>query len=336
MSNLQQLTSPSDFSPSFWVRHHQIQSMLATKGPRRRLWLKRGSQMETVARWHELDAGKGVRLTGMHSPQPADRPARALCVLIHGWEGSHESVYLYSMACALYEAGYSVFRLNLRDHGGTHALNKELFHSARMDEVLGAVRGVQALDAARTLFVVGFSLGGNFALRVGLHGPAHGVNPKLAIGISPAINPGATLKAIDEGPALFKAYFLNKWRKTLTAKKAAWPEYDFSSYAHIKSFVEITREFVREYTEYGELDRYLEQYTLTPQMLMQSPAPLAVITSRDDSVIPFHYFDGLTAHGSVVSFLSTRHGGHCGFIEDLRLSSWAEARVLELLQGAEH
>jgi len=333
MTSSHTLTAQAEFKPSFWIRHHQIQSILATKAPRRRLWLKRGSKMEAAAQRHVLDAGHGVRLTGMHSPQPADVQPRGLCVLIHGWEGSHDSVYLYSMACALFDAGYSIFRLNLRDHGGTHDLNEELFHSARMDEVFGAIQAAQTLENPVPLYVVGFSLGGNFALRVGLQGPTWGLAPKLSIGISPAINPGHTLRAIDEGPALIRRYFLDKWHRTLRAKKAAWPRYDFSDLEHHRSFVEITRHFVERYTEYGSLDQYLAQYTLSPEMLMDAASPLAVITARDDSVIPHHYFEGLSARGSVVSFLSTRHGGHCGFIENLGLSSWAEQRVLELLQA---
>ena len=184
---------PGDgFAPSWLIRHSQIQSILATKGPRRRLWLKRGNRMEAVQTRHVLDCRDGVKLTGLHSRQPEGGTPRGLVVLIHGWEGSHESVYLYSMSCALYQAGYNIFRLNLRDHGGTHALNREMFHSARFDEVLEAIAAVQALDATQPLFVIGFSLGGNFALRVALRGPAQGIKPKLTIGISPAINPAAT------------------------------------------------------------------------------------------------------------------------------------------------
>src|SRR3546814_19349350 len=96
------------------------------------------------------------------------------------------------MACAVDAAGYSVFRLNLRDHGGSHHLNRDFFHSARINEVLGTIKAVQAFDTATPLYVIGFSLGGNFALRVGLQGPAAGLHPRMAIGISPAINPRAT------------------------------------------------------------------------------------------------------------------------------------------------
>jgi predicted alpha/beta-fold hydrolase len=321
------------FRPHRLLRHAQVQSILATKGPRKKLWLKRGSRMEAVATHHVLDCGDGVRLTGFHSRQPDGRAARALVLLIHGWEGSQDSVYLYSMACTLFQAGYNVFRLNLRDHGGTHHLNRDPFHSARMDEVLGAARAVQALDDSTPLFVVGFSLGGNFALRVGLQGPAAGIHPKLSIGISPAIHPESTLHAIDQGPTMFRLYFLDKWRKTLRAKKAAWPELDFSAYDGIRSFHDTTRRFVADFTEFEGLEHYLSSYTLTPEMLMASPSPLAVLTAKDDPVIPFRYFDGLRAEGAVEAYLATEHGGHCGFIEDLQMSCWAEARVLELLDA---
>ncbi|WP_273457563.1 YheT family hydrolase [Nevskia ramosa] len=326
------------FRPSLLLAPQLIQTVLAGKRPVIKRWQKRGNGMHEGAMQHLLDcgvdeSGQQVRLTGMHSRQPADRESRGLVVLIHGWEGSHESAYLYSMAARVFEAGWNVFRLNLRDHAGTHGLNERMFHSARIDEVLNAVRAIQAIDGAEKLAVIGFSLGGNFALRVGLLGPAAGIVPQLSIGISPSIDPGATLLAIDNGPTVFKRYFLDKWRKTLDAKAEAWPgRYDFSELKRIDSFVGITRRFVVEHTEYDTLDDYLATYTLTPPMLMGAASPLAVLTAQDDTVIPIRDFDGLGARGSVIAYDAPRRGGHCGFIENLRLESWAERRVAELLE----
>ena len=326
-----ELVPPVPFAPAFGLRAPFIQSVLATKRPARWLGRRRGVDLSNAPQTI-LDCGNGVRLSGYHSVQPAS--PRGLVVLIHGWEGHHESNYLYSMSCSLFEAGYSVFRLNLRDHGATHHLNEELFHSARMGEVLGAFRAIRKLDATDPFFVVGFSLGGNFALRVGLQGPAGGVHPRLVAAISPSINPGATLRAIDEGPPIVHRYFIGKWMRTLDAKQEAWPaRYDFRSYRQLTNFVQITDRFVADFTEYDSIDKYLAEYTLTPRMLMDSPTPLAIITSRDDSVIPLHDFDGLEARGGVRVFLPTDHGGHCGFIESWSLRSWAEARVLEFFAG---
>lgn len=294
------------------------------------MWRKKGLDLNTKSVAHVLDCGHGVRLTGQQTPAPTAE-SRGLVVLIHGWEGGHDSSYLYSMAARLHTEGYATFRLNLRDHAGTHDLNEEMFHSARMDEVFGAFARIRALEPQGPLFVIGFSLGGNFSLRVGLQGPSRGVNPRLSIGISPSINPASTLEGIDGGPALFRWYFLDKWQRTLEAKRRAWPRYDFSAYRQLKTFVDATRRFVTDFTEYATYEDYLAQYTLTPALLAASPSPLAIITSRDDSVIPIRDFMGLEVGGSVVVCDITDHGGHCGFIENWRFDSWAERRVVALL-----
>lgn len=308
-----------------------MQSLLASKRPVRWLWRRQGLDLNARSApvtLHTLDEqGTAVQLTGWHSPQLG---AKSLVVLIHGWEGSHDSAYLYGMACSLFAAGHAVFRLNLRDHGSTHhGLNEGMFHSARLAEVLGAVRQVaDRFGTGLPLQVVGFSLGGNFALRVGLYGPAAGVQPALCVGVSPALNPGSTLRAIDGGPRLINRYFLDKWRKTMDAKARAFPaRYDFSSQRRLRQFTEITRAFVLEHTEYASLDEYLAAYTLRPPQLMASPTPLAILTACDDSVCPAADFAGLDAKGSLRHYLASQHGGHCGFIGNWRLQSWAEQLV---------
>lgn len=323
--------APADrFDPPPGLRHPMLQSILASKAPVRARWRRRGSAMQANARALLLDGGDGVRLCGWWSPQA--QAAHGLAVLIHGWEGSHDSAYLYSMACALHLGGWSVLRLNLRDHGDSHALNEELFHSARIAEVLHAIADAQRLEWARTLAVIGFSLGGNFALRVALHGPAMGLKPALCLGICPAIDPGSAMAAIDGGPSLFRRYFLTRWRRSVLAKARAWPERrDYGRLLPEGSIAESTRRFVAAHTPFARYEDYLAAYTLTPAMLVSAPAPVAVITAQDDPIIPFADFAGLRAQGSVVAFEAPALGGHCGFIENWQLDRWAESRALRLL-----
>jgi predicted alpha/beta-fold hydrolase len=80
-----------------------------------------------------------------------------------------------SLGAALFERGCDIFRLNFRDHGASHHLNRELFHSCRLSEVVGAVQSVQRLFDADELCLAGFSLGGNFSLRVAAHAPRVGI-----------------------------------------------------------------------------------------------------------------------------------------------------------------
>lgn len=317
------------FSPTGLLKDPHLQSALATKSPRRKLWRKRIPQLEQATEARVLDCGDGVRLLGYHALHPH---SRGLAVFIHGWEGDHNSAYLYPVACVLYHAGYSILRLDLRDHGNTHALNELPFHCGRIAEVIGAIRTAQRLTPKGPLYCIGFSLGGNFALRVGLFGPDSGVRPRLCIGISPVINPDASLHAIDGNRLVYCNYFLNQWHNTLRMKARAWPgRFDFSSLLKSRNLIEATRIYATEFTEYGCYEAYLQAYTLSADMLTKAATPLAIVTAMDDPVIPYSDFTSLRESGSLHALLTPTHGGHCGFIENWRMHSWLERSISELI-----
>ncbi len=322
----------ADFRPSPLLRSPHMQSLLASAGLRRAVVRRRGRGMEEASTRHVLDCGDGVRLEAHYSPAPAG--ARDPVVLIHGWEGSHESVYLYSLASHLHQRGWPIVRLNLRDHGGTHALNRELFHSARMDEVYGALRAIKSLTGRPDFSLAGFSLGGNFVLRVAAWGRDHGARPARVFAVNPAINPQATTRALDRSNWLYQRYFMRKWRRSQQAKLAAFPaEYDFSDVDEMRGFEAITARFAERYTPYGTVENYFRQYTVTPQILASSDMPVTIVTAWDDPVVPISDFHGFRQLPNV-ELLVPRYGGHCGYVEDLRLNSWLERRIAALLESA--
>lgn len=286
--------------------------------------------MQNASKYHELSLSNGVRLSGWFT-ECSRTPCKGIAVLLHGWEGHDSSGYIYSMACRLYQEGYSLFRLNLRDHGGSQHLNKELFHAARLDEVIEAIRSVIKISNAKNLYIIGFSLGGNFALRVACQGPKVAVKPTLTIGISPAINPKAAVKAIDEGLPIFRKYFDEKWAKSLRAKQSAWPEYDFSAYQSSHSLDDKTKWMVENFTEFNSLDEYYNSYTITADMLKNADSPIAIITAKDDPVIPFADFENVVQSGSICRVIKTEKGGHCGFIKNVLMRSWAEEQTVDIL-----
>ncbi len=100
-----------------------------------------------------------------------------------------------------------MFRLNFRDHGETHHLNREMFHSCRIDEVVGAVREIAAAFSPRALAIGGFSLGGNFALRVALRAPAAGIALAYALAVCPVISPASGLYVARERAVVLRALF---------------------------------------------------------------------------------------------------------------------------------
>src|SRR6185437_14000921 len=191
-------TADDDFRPSWWLRSAHLQSM--------------------------LDCGDGVRLAGCHTAQNVAAHARGLAVLFHGWEGSTRSTYLLQTGARLLEEGWDVFRLNFRDHGDTHALNPGIFHSCRIDEVVGALREVQRRYPTRPMALVGFSLGGNFALRAALRAPDAGIELAHVVAVCPVIDPHAGLFQLEHAPRMYHDYFMWKWRRSLKLKQRAFAD----------------------------------------------------------------------------------------------------------------
>lgn len=307
-----------------------LQSMLPNGLPLRGLRLRRQTAaLRAASREVVLDCGDGVRLLALHaSPQ---RAARRAALLLHGWEGNVDSRYMLSLARQLFDRGFDVVRLNLRDHGGTHHLNQGLFHSCLLPEIVGAVRRVRAMLPDMPLHLAGFSLGGNFLLRAAARAREENLDVAQVVAISPVLDPTATLHAIEDGLPLYHRYFVRKWTASLRAKAAAWPRtYDFSDLHRFPGLRRMTAELVRRFTSFPSLEAYLDGYAITGNRLANLCVPATLIAALDDPIVPAVDLARIEA-GPALRLRVTRHGGHVGFLETLNGDTWAERATLEAL-----
>jgi predicted alpha/beta-fold hydrolase len=281
-----------------------------------------------------LHCGDGVRLQCFHSaPQKSNGRS---AVVLHGWEGSAQSVYVLSLSQMLFERGFEVVRLNLRDHGETHHLNRGLFHSCRLPEVIGAMRALQGAFAGRPLNLVGFSLGGNFLLRVAARASEARLDLANVIAVSPVLDPVQTLVAMERALPGYQLYFIRKWMRSLLKKQAAWPQiYDFADLGRLSDLRRMTSELLRRFTEFASLDDYLNGYSIVGPLLSNLQVPAHIITSLDDPIIPAGDLQRLARTPSL-KLTVTQRGGHCGFLERLYGPSWVEHRIIDELEATAH
>jgi predicted alpha/beta-fold hydrolase len=318
----------SGFRPPGWLSNRHLQSILPSLPFRRGAVERRAAGVIAASRDLVLDCGEDVRLLGRLAVPAGAVPSPRLAVLLHGWEGSADSLYVLSLAQLLFDRGYAVLRLNLRDHGGTHALNRDLFHSCRLPEVVGAVARVQALFPDHRLFLAGFSLGGNFCLRVGAKARAAGIRLARIVAVCPVLDPAVTLEALETGPAIYHRYFMHKWRRSLALKQAAWPDhYDFGDLVRDPSLRSMTARMVERYTDYPDLATYLRGYAITDGVLESLDAPARLVTSADDPMIHARDLARLARPPSL-EITVTERGGHCGFMDALSGPSWIDRQVL--------
>jgi uncharacterized protein len=315
------------FTPPWWLRNAHLQSIVPSLPLRRVLLMRRCAQVSIRSRSLVLDCGEDVRLLAHHTPATQPHPAGAV-VMLHGWEGDANALYMLALARRLLARGFEILRLNLRDHGGTQQLNPGLFHSCRLSEVIGAVRRAQQMFSGLPLHLTGFSLGGNFLLRVAADAAQAGLTIASCVAISPVLEPRATLTAIESGASIYHRYFVRKWSGSLRAKQRAWPHlYQFDTLDRRPSLRAMTAELVARYTDFGSLEEYLDGYSITGERLARLTVPATIITAADDPIVPIADLTRVAA-GQHLRTVVTARGGHCGFLTGLLGDTWAENAVV--------
>jgi len=316
------------FRPHFLLRSPHMQTLLSTRLVRRRDGV--GVSLLRAAETVTVPCRDGIRLQALLNRADDGVADGPLIVLIHGWLGRADSPYLRRAAAALHAAGFSVARLLLRDHGGTAHLNEALFHAGRIDEVVDACNWLAGHHGGARCGLMGFSLGGNFVLRLAAH-PQTSARFRTALAVCPVLDPAAAVANLDRGWIGYQRYFLGKWRKAFAEKAAAFPgRYDFSAAARLSRVDTLTDYFVTRFTEFRDAREYYARYTLTRNLARSLRMPVQILAAEDDPVIPAEHFRMLAASDGADFVTLTRHGGHCAFIQDFRLSSPVEAHAVKL------
>ncbi|MCB0061490.1 MAG: alpha/beta hydrolase, partial [Caldilineaceae bacterium] len=332
------------FSPHPWLRHGHVQTLLSRIKPRQAtplfdqpLLVDGGPDYCDLA---ALEAGpRNVQLLAYFTPHSAARairtddirarahdntasvqtplpPRRGLVLLLHGWEGCSHSNYNLALTGTLTAAGFDVIRLNLRDHGpgydlDPYALNPGIFLGVLIDEAAHAIRQIAALAGSAPFYIVGASMGGNFALRLAAHhakAPFH--NLRKVVAVNPAVNPGRATDLVDAYP-FYRRYFRRRWFDSLLAKQRLFPQlYDFTHLHAVGSIRAMTEWLIRHYghrfvgfpavTEplppFQCADEYFSAYAVHPHTLAHLTVATEIISSLDDPIIDVDDICNLPPH----------------------------------------
>ena len=316
----------STFHPRAFLKNRHLQSILASAhllAPRFAAFLK--NSREVI-----IDTPEGSKLLSYFSRHPH---SKGLMIILHGWEGSSSSAYVLAASSFFYERGFSVCRLNLRDHGDSHHLNEGLFHGARLQETFDAVSALAQDSQNRPVYLLGFSLGANFALRIAIkHSRTPIKNLTQVFAVSPPLDPYKTTRTIDHALVFYRKYFMKKWRRSLQKKQRLFPhKYDFTKMLHARSCIDLTEDMMIYMPEFKSYREYFRQYTLTGESFQDLRIPVRIFIAEDDPVIALEDFQSLRDN-DFLTISRQRFGGHCGFIDFFPYSRWYNDVIAEILR----
>jgi uncharacterized protein len=263
-----------------------------------------------------------------------DRSAHPTLLALHGLEGSSQAHYMLGLSDKAWAAGFNVVRLNQRNCGGTEHLSSTLYHSGLTVDADCVLRELAA-EGLGTFAIVGYSLGGNLALKLaGDYGEDAPPFLKAIVAVSPVMDLPRCVEALERpGNAIYQWNFVRNLKARMRRKAAAFPgRFSVAPLTSIRS----VRDFDEAYTapHFGFRDAADYYYRVASlRVVGRIRVPTLVLTASDDPFVPPESFaDPMLTSNPNITVVVCRHGGHCAFVSPVNGAHdgyWAEWRAVE-------
>ena len=258
--------------------------------------------------------------------QRPEGPVKGEIVAVHGLEGSGEAGYIRSLAAAALPRGFAVHAFHMRTCGGTERLCQTLYHAGLTSDLGSVLRDFQ-LEGRAPVFLVGFSLGGNVALK--LAGELGESGPELIRGVCAASTPldleASARRLGHPSNRLYERRFIGRMRDRLCATGRYRPR-DFRG---LRSIRQIDDRITAPSFGFGDAANYYRTQSCLG-FLERIRVPALLIQSRDDTLVPFDVFTtGAVRSNPRIEVRATDHGGHLGFLGRRPHRFWLDETILE-------
>jgi predicted alpha/beta-fold hydrolase len=314
---------PTDFRPLPCLGNAHVQTLLGNLLKGRAL---RGRTQERHVRLED-----GDRLL-LHDNVPDSwQPGGRIALLIHGLGGTHRSGYMSRMARRLLSHAVRVVRMDLRGCGRGMSLARRPYHGGCSADVRAAAEEIGRWCPSSPLILIGFSLGGNIALKMaGEAGDSPLANLQRLAAVSPPIDMArsAELLALRRN-RLYERYYVRGLVRQVRQRQGLVhdePAVSFPRRMTLRLFDDL-------YTapRWGFADA-LDYYRCASSLpfIPRIAAPCLILTARDDPFIAVEPFETLQVPPHIEVRIVQR-GGHLGFLgwNGMNGIRWAEHRVAE-------
>lgn len=252
-----------------------------------------------------------VRLTGRLREVPGDA-GDELLVLVHGLGGSTDSHYMIKGAEAAEAAGLSCLRLHLR---GADRQGEDFYHAGLTADLHAALASPEAARFRR-IYVLGYSLGGHVALRLGTE-PA---DPRLAA-VAAVCSPLDLARSADEidapGLGLYRWYLLRSLADIYRQVAARRPvPYPVERAGEIRFIQEWDDRIVAPRHGFAGAADYYARASVAP-LLANLRVPALLLNSDCDPMVPARAVRPALAGASPLLRVAWARGGHVAFPREL-------------------
>ena len=258
-----------------------------------------------------------------------------LAIVSHGLEGHSRRPYVLGLTRALLREGWDVLAWNFRSCGGVMNRQPRFYHSGATED-LSLVVNHGLVNAYDTLFLSGFSMGGNLTLLY-LGEQGERVDSRICGAVTfsvPCDLAGSADMLALPSRKIYMQRFLRDLKVKMQEKAQKFPELiDVSGFDSIRSFHQFDERYTAPLHGFRDARDYWARCSALGR-LRDVRVPALMLNAADDPFLsPRCFPESRRVLGAHVRLESPRWGGHVGFVEHARDGFyWSERRALAFLQ----
>lgn len=323
----------SEFAPAWFLRNPHAQTIWGRIARPRRLVTTRRELLETPD-------GDELVLDHLDAPVTAERPLHF--VLLHGLEGSSNSVYMQGVLAAVARHGHAATAMNFRscarDPKSVLRMlpnrRPRFYHSGETGDFDFLAHTLAARTPHARLVGFGASLGGNVLLKwLGEHPGQQLIVAAATLSVPYDLAAGAGHLETTAAGRFYRSGFLRTLKQKAMRADVA-PLLDIERVQRARTFWEFDEAATGPLHGFMGADDY---YTRSSSIhyLHRITTPTLALNAEDDPFLPADVLPRAKAAASpAIDFRITPYGGHVGFIggdAPWRCEYWAEELVVRWL-----
>ena len=255
-----------------------------------------------------------------------------LVIISHGLEGNSQRPYVKGMAKALHDNGYDVLAWNFRGCGGEINRQRRFYHSGATDDLDTVLDHVMALRRYRSIFLVGFSLGGNITLKyLGERRVSKFIRKAIVFSV-PMDLLTSCVKISKPANRIYSDRFVRSLKNKIRVKARTRSDLDTSKLSGIRTLTEFDDCYTAPLHGFENAKDYYHRCS-SIRFVKDIKIPTLIINTRNDPFLSEECFPAamLEGHPHVQLEILSR-GGHVGFAQFNKNGLyWSEQRTLEFL-----
>ncbi len=262
--------------------------------------------------------------------------SETVVLALHGLEGSSKSKYIISVLNYLNSQNIDGVAINFRGCSGEDNKKPYSYHSGKTDDVDLAISYLLDKNNYRNIFLLGYSMGGNIALKYmgTFKNIPYEIKGAVAISV-PCDLKGSAVALESFQNTLYQNRFMKTLKKKSLLKLKKFPKANLSEETIVKAktFKDFDDAVTAPLFGFKNAEDYWEKNSSKP-FISEIYKPTLLINALDDSFLSESCFPFTeTQNHKKVYFEAPKYGGHVGFNSTLfgKDLLWSEKRVLEFI-----